>query len=128
MGFLPFAAVNALALQAATAAAGAALTDDTPVLLSWTAPDDGQLHRFAALAALAVTDDAAGGQADLTWTSPDGTAQDEQVFAADLTTGSYPLDTGYALQLIAPGTTVSWVQSSALTGGAAALYAEIWGS
>ena len=128
MGFLPFAITDAFALQVTTGPGGQALADSTAAVVSWTAPDDGQLHRFTAFAALAITDDETGGQVDLKWTSPDGTDQDETVFAADLTAGSYPADSGYLMQLVAPGSTVSWSQATALTGGASVLYAEIWGS
>lgn len=114
-------------LLASTGAAGTPLTAGTPVFLTWTAPNDGNLHRIQVFSALNVTSSETGGAVGLGWTQPDGSviAAAAQLFAAGL-----GISTNWTPQfrLVKAGTSVTVAQTSGLSGGAAVLYAEIWGS
>ena len=114
-------------LLATTGIGGFALQDATPTILSWTAPSDGNMHRILTLGLLRVTSAETGGEIQSNGTSPDGSAFTG--FTNDA--GSHGSSGHYTLDifpvLIAPGTTYYTVQTSALTAGAAVLWAEIWG-
>lgn len=114
-----------LQLQATTGISGVALANGTPTITSWTAPSDGNMHRFMAISSLHVTSAETGGLVNVTWTAPGGAAGSASLMNSNLGTGlwydSAPL-------LLAPGATVSIVQASALTAGAATIWAEIWAS
>ncbi|HEV2353208.1 MAG TPA: hypothetical protein VGR89_03110 [Puia sp.] len=124
MSFIPFIGNPNLNLQAATPLAGVALINGTPTILSWTAPNDGVMHRFAIMADLHVTTLEVGGAVNNGWTAPDGTAGTSTIFAAAQAAGIYR--SGIFGTLIQPGSTVTVFQT-ALTGGASLLWAEIWG-
>ncbi len=120
--------LGGLALQATTGPAGYALVNGTGTVISWTAPNDGNMHRFLVTASQHVTSAETGGQMKITLTTPDG-----------YTNGSITLynggsGTGFAppsqvpVGLIEAGTAVIVTQTSALASGAAVLWAEIWGS
>lgn len=126
MGNFPFGATPALALQAATPAAGFALQNATPTVLSWTAPADGLLHRVAVFAALDVTVATTGGALFVGYHDPAGTFTEHQLYAAAQAVGS-PAPASYNI-MVQAGQSVQILQTSAMTAGAAALWAEIWGS
>lgn len=131
MTFTPFAGPAPLQVQDTTGPAGFALVNATPTILSWTAPDDGQLHRVILGAVLHVSAAETGGEVAVNWTGPFAGAQvhTSAVYAAGLAadvSGQYP-SVG-SMFIIGPGTTLSIFQLSALTAGAATLWAEIWGS
>lgn len=110
---------------ATTGPAGVALIDGTQTILSWTAPDDGQLHQFNVIGALEVTAAETGGTIITSYTQPDGATATPALFAAAQGVGT----TGNVNNRLIPGgTTISVQQSSALTAGASVLYCEIWGS
>jgi hypothetical protein len=118
-----------LQLQAATPAAGVALVNGTPNIITWTTPSDGRLHRFMVAASNVITVSETGGAIQVAWTAPDGST----AVAWTLFTGNQAPGYNFALsalnpQLAAPGTVVKVVQSTALSVGAAAAWAEIWGS
>jgi hypothetical protein len=114
-----------LELQASTGPDGFALQNGTPTILSWTAPNDGQMHRVLLLAGLNVTSDETGGQVKLTLTQPDGSTRGPTIFSAAQSAGTQGvIQDG----LVKAGSTVTLAQSSALTGGAAVVFAELWGS
>lgn len=120
------AAGSALQLQAATPAAGFALTAGTPTLLTWTPPNDGKQHRFIITASMHVTVATTGGEVDADFTLPDGTATSEQIYTATQGTGApWPNDVS---RVVKAGAAVTVVQSSPVTAGAALVWAEIWGS
>ena len=120
------AALGGLGLVATTGVDGFALQDATPTILTWTAPDDGHLHLATLSAFLSVTEAETGGDLTASFSAPDGTSQsDYGVFSGGLTVGQ-GLPTQPQTYLIAPGGTFSFVQYSALTAGAAKVYAEIW--
>ena len=117
-----------LARVAATAAAGFALQNATPTILEWTTPDDGQIHAISTFAALNVTAATTGGA--LAWVLEiDGVSTQQPVFNAGLGVALYQGSNGYPSGYeVGPNTTVKLLQTSAMTAGAARLYAEIWAS
>jgi hypothetical protein len=127
MGNYPFGGNPALALQAATPVAGFALVNSAPTILTWNVPNDGQLHRFIVAASMDVTVNEVGGLVGMAFTMPDGTFVPVNIFAANANVGFNPLFNAYPY-VVGPGTTVTVRQFTALTLGAAVLWAEIWGS
>lgn len=125
MGFTPFS--QQLGLLATTGINGFALQNGTPTILSWTAPNDGQLHRVQIANSRSVGSTETGGAVGITYTDPGGTTTTISVSTGGSPGGgtfSYP--TPYIV--IGAGTTISVVQTSALTSGAATWWVEIWGS
>jgi len=111
-------------LQATTGPNGFALQNGTPNILSWTAPPDGQLHRFMVIGDTVVTSAETGGAVSCTFTSPTGAPH-----AGTLDAGGNAGGTKNWNQLtgiVAAGTTVTVAQSGALTVGAAVTFAELW--
>ena len=116
-----------LVRQAATPVAGYALINGTGNVITWTAPNDGAEHRFAALAAISVATNETGGAIIITGTNPDGTAFSHSLSAGGSSVGDVQAANSF-LRVIEAGSTVTVQQSTALTLGAATLWAEIWGS
>jgi hypothetical protein len=127
MTFMQQYATPALGLLAATPAAGFALQNATPTILTWTAPNDGNLHRVIVVGELIVTSGQTGGAVSLEFTDPGGTARTRTVWAGGLSSGYNNVPVGL-LQTVEAGTTVSVVQTSAQSGGAATTWSELWGS
>jgi hypothetical protein len=110
---------------ASTGVAGFALQNATPTILTWTAPNDGQMHRVLVLGEVKVTGAQTGGAVSLTFTYPDGSASPvASVNAGGSGAGYHGLANN--VFLVAPGTTVTLAQTSAQTAGAATLWAELW--
>ena len=118
--------LHAPRLQATTGPAGFALQNGTPTVISWTAPNDGQLHRALFFGSMHVTAAETGGQVNFSYTLPDGTANGVTAAAGGAGTG--PQNVFFYTVVVQAGSTVSVVQATALTLGAAVLWAEIWGS
>jgi len=116
-----------LAQQAATAAAGFALQNATPTIISWTAPSDGNLHRVQIFASMSVGSAETGGTVSYEGTNPDGSTFVHTLFTGG-NAGPGEVQPSAQLRIVKAGTTVSIVQTSALTSGAATVWAEIWGS
>jgi hypothetical protein len=114
-----------LALQATTGITGYALVNGTGTIISWTAPNDGNLHRVLVFMIDHVTTALVGGVIGASMTLPDGFAYSPQLLSST-TTGAHNIST--AVYLIEPGSTFSVTQQNAMTAGAAVLWAEIWGS
>jgi hypothetical protein len=113
---------------AATSAAGYTLVNGTGTILSWTAPNDGALHRVMVVGTLHVTSAETGGTINVNFTAPDGTSGANQaLFSASHGGGVFGPDKPGTL-IVQAGTVVSVQQGSALTVGAAVLWAEIWAS
>lgn len=128
MSLQPFTTLVAMARQAATAFAGYTLVNGTGTIISWAIPNDGQLHRFTVFASEDVISATTGGAITVSWTLPDGTAASFVILpATQAATGFVAAQVSYQV-LARPGTTVTVTQSSALTGGSAVAWAEIWGS
>lgn len=121
--------LNSLRLQDTTGLGGFTLQDATPNIIAWTAPDDGNMHRAALFTTLIVTEAMTGGLIECSFTDPAGTARDRSVYPSEATAGYYTQG-GDTPQLwnVAPGSVCILNQGSALTAGAAVLWAEIWGS
>jgi hypothetical protein len=123
-GFLPPAAAPALALVASTGPGGFALQNGTPNILTWTPPADGQLHQFQLFGELIVASTATGGALSVAFTDPGGAGRTPSVLAGSQGAGFHALT---AQQLTCEaGQQVALTQSSALTGGAATLWATLW--
>ncbi len=116
----------AMMLLAATGTAGFALQNGTPTLLTWTAPSDNQLHRVLLISGQNVSVAETGGAVGLSFTAPNGTGGTASVYAGGSGTGLSAAT--YIGRLVQAGTVVSLAQTSALTLGAAVVWAEIWGS
>ncbi len=130
-----FPPVASLALLATTTATGYTLANGTGTILSWTAPSDGNLHRVTLFAVKSVTTGETGGQITFGSLSgagnghlnPDNAANWATVFPGGQSAGGRSLN-GVPELIIGAGNTVYLYQSSALSGGATTLWAEIWGS
>jgi hypothetical protein len=119
---LASAVAATLSQVATTGAAGTALVNGTPTILSWTAPNDGSLHVVSVFSVIKVTTLEVGGLVQLLATTG-GTAGTYTLMAAALGVG---VTLGLATTAVVdPGTTVSIVQGSALTVGAATLFATM---
>lgn len=130
MTLQPFtASARPLGLLATTGAAGFALVNGTPNVITWTAPNDGGIHRVLLMAALRVAVTEVGGAVSLTFTTPDNNPFTVLVVPGAAVAGLALISAaGNAFLPVLAGTTVTVAQSSALTLGAATLWAELWGS
>jgi hypothetical protein len=117
-------AFGGLTPQAQTPVAGFALQDATPTILTWNVPDDGNLHYFLVYAILNVSSPETGGQVIIKFTDPSGAAHTFQLLAAGLSGENAPAVLPLAVE---SGSTVSVAQNSALSAGAATLWAAIFG-
>ena len=125
MSELPFAVAPVMGLLAATPVAGFALANGTPNILSWTAPNDGQAHRVLIFSSQHVTSLETGGQVTSTYAAPDGGAGTVTLYGGG--SGAGVQTSGYSA-VVQPGSTVVVKQATALTAGAALVWAELWGS
>ena len=110
---------------AATPAAGVALTGATPTFLTWTSPNDGNLHLVILFMGLQVTTLQVGGAVSFNWTEPSttgGTPETVVLFAGGLAVGQ---NWTTQLHIVPPNTTVTYTQSSAQTSGAAQTWASL---
>jgi hypothetical protein len=117
-----------LALQATTGATGYALVNGTGNVITWTPPNDGNLHRVLLLSGTRITSTETGGQVQLTYTDPSGGSVTLTIFTGGTSAGYAAPNFGQSVAMVQAGTAVTLKQSSALTGGAAVMWAEIWGS
>lgn len=113
-------------LQAATPAGGFALQNATPVILTWTAPNDGLLHRVMVAGSLFAVAAETGGNVNLLYTDPAGNANSVPIWAGGLTGANSPTAKFVSVKA---GTTVTLQQTVALSaGGPTMVWAELWGS
>lgn len=125
MDTFPFAQVPALQLQATTGPAGYALANGTGNIVTWAVPNDGALHRFLIVANLLVTSAETGGAVGLSaLLSPSGASHSPGLLAGGAAAGLTQVNNAYFAQA---GSVVTLAQTSALTAGAAVLWAELWG-
>lgn len=118
-----------LASKAATPAAGFALQNATPTIISWTAPADGANHRAEILGEVVISSTETGGSIQVQFTCPDGGTRTLNLINGGLGAGiQVAAFAGNNSFIIASGSTVNVNQSTALTAGAATAYLEIWGS
>jgi len=113
-----------LSKVADTGASGYTLVNGTGNIITWTAPNDGNLHTAVLVVSWEVSSSETGGQ--MTWgtTMPGGHSPTLSVSAGGQGAGGYLLAAeGMA---VAPNATATFRQASALSGGAAIAYAQIW--
>jgi hypothetical protein len=120
--------LGGLVMVAGTGIAGFALQNGTPTILSWTAPNDGLLHRVTLFGLIHVTSLETGGQVSMQYFGPFGgaTAHTSTILAAGLAADTGGQAANFFNVPVGPGTTVTVAQTSALTAGAATLWAELW--
>lgn len=116
-----------LVLQAATPVAGFALVNGTPNIIGWTAPNDGQQHRFTVFTIMDITAAETGGTVNVNFTMPNGVAAGYTILTGGAGAGQNFNQTTQTF-ICKAGTAVTVVQATALTAGAATMWAEIWGS
>lgn len=109
-----------LGLLATTTPVGVPLINGTQTILSWTAPQDGQLHRVEVFCTEVVTNATTAG---ITQVTVNGTAT--TLISGGQAVGS---QIGQAQVILQPGGTITIRQNTAMTAGAATVYAELWGS
>lgn len=128
MGSTPWGPVAPLGLVAATPyPAGFPLQNGTPVIATWTAPNDGRQHRVVCYAGQHVLSATTGGQINLTFTGPDGGSPPVGIFPSGLPGGYTPSTNGPGY-IVKAGTQVIVQQVAAVTVGAATLFLELWAS
>ena len=122
-----------LELQIATPYIGFTLVNGTPDIITWTAPNDGQLHRFEIYARLIVSSDMTGG-AIYAYTngslphSVNGSGCYLWYSASTIGAGDYPLQkisSGYGSDykgILGSGEKLTITQETALTMGAGIFY------
>jgi hypothetical protein len=119
---------GSLAKQAATPATGFALINGTPTIISYTTPNDGNIHTAIVSIAKIVTSTETGGQINITYTIG-GQAQNLVLLGGANAPGVF--FTANAIRyvmMVDPNTTVSIVQAVALTAGASVVYVELFGA
>jgi hypothetical protein len=118
-----------MTLQATTGINGYALVNGTGTIISWTPPNDGNMHRSVVFAMLNITSTETGGELAIEFYGPSSAGGNLAfgLFSPNLGAGWEGITSWIAI-LSAPNEPVAITQYSALTGGAAVLYAEIWGS
>lgn len=117
-----------LSRVATTGPNGFALQDATPTILSWTAQNDGNLHIAILAVVIKVSSAETGGAISIDESG--AIAANTQLTAGSLGPGTWFFfgNSAYTPVPVAPGGAFALVQSSALTAGAATVYAEIWAS
>lgn len=110
---------------AATAVGGVALINGTQTIISWTAPNDGALHRVFVIFDANITVATTGGATQYTYTNPGGVSQSPSLVAGTQTTGAKH---AFDAAIVEANTTVTVSQTSAMTAGTETVWAEIWAS
>jgi hypothetical protein len=123
MSFTPFPPGPPVAQPVTSATAGYTLINGTGNILVYNVPNDGLVHTVNVATNMNVASLETGGQIQVLFTTPDGTAQTFQQHAAGLAAG---LARTNSACLCKPGTTVTLQQSTALTAGAAVLWGSMW--
>lgn len=119
------ATLGALALQAATPAAGYTLVNGTGNIITWTAPNDGNLHWVLLIAELSVTTIQVGGNISVNAQTPDGTSGTFQIYPGSQGVGAQNMS--FCVYVLRAGATFTVEQNGAQTSGAAKFWAGVWG-
>jgi hypothetical protein len=124
-----------MTVVAATTTAGYTLVNATGTILTWTAPNDGKLHRAKLFYIEHVTSNKTGG--GITFGSlsgagngtltPDGAAGWQTVQAGGEAAGARAAENVMEL-IVGAGNTIYLYQNSAMSAGASVAWAEIWAS
>lgn len=113
-------------VSAETSATGVALIDGTQTILSVTVPNDGKVHTLLALCGLKnVTTALTGGVLAYHWTLTSGTLFTQPTTGVTVGVHSRNIVGSFTAVTLKPGTTVTVTQSTAMTAGAAKVYAKI---
>jgi len=129
MTFHPLAPVPGLAVLAATPAAGYTMINGTGTIITWTAPNDGNLHYVLVFSIKHVTSNETGGDVNLAFTNPAGGTKTTDFIGAGKTIDDYACDfPQWQFLVTTGGGTVTLAQNTALTGGASKVYAALWGA
>ena len=114
---------------ASTGTAGYTYINGTGPILSWTAPNDGQMHRVLLIGQIrSITVPQTGGAIVMSMEYPDGSgAPSPSVNAGGNGTGGFHAFSN-SVFLIQPGSTITLQQSTAQTTGSTVLWAELWAS
>ena len=121
--------VSGLQKVGSTGLPGFTLINGSINIFSWTPPNDGNMHRVAIFSSLTVTSAETGGKIAVNFNDPSNTAQSRQLYGPGLGIGYNNPSSGSPLLVpVYPGVPVVLVQATALTVGAAQLWAEMWGS
>lgn len=115
---------SGLAVVARTPAAGIALVNGTPNLLTWTTPNDGQIHTFMVSGGSNTTVAATGGAIQIQWTTF-GVVQITQIDAGGHGVGIFQIF--LSPRMADPNTQVVISQQTALTAGAVAAALSLLG-
>ena len=114
-----------LTLQVATASAGYTLVNGTGTIITWTTPNDGNVHHVHLYAYVYATSTMTAGQVNGVFTDPAGHANNVSLVAGGIATAGSAWNTWDVL--VEANTAVTVSQGTALTGGAAKCWAAIWG-
>lgn len=113
--------------MASTGAAGYTLVNATGNILTYTTPNDGQMHRVMVVGEVKVTSAQTGGAIGLTFTYPDGSTSPTASINAGGSGAGYHGLSNVTFD-VAPNTTVTLQQTSAQSAGAAVSWFELWGA
>ena len=116
--------------QATTGPAGVALINNTQTVLTWTAPSDGLTHIVEVFAWKRVATSETGGAVFVKITEQGGSIVQSgtALFAGGQANADYPFPGGLTQFMVNAGAIVEIDQTSALSGGASTVFAEIWAS
>jgi hypothetical protein len=128
MGTIPNpVSVPALEVQSSTGIDGFTLQDATPTILSWTVPNDGNMHNCMLFGEVVVSSDTTGGAISINYLDPAGGSRTFTAFAGSYaSTGAKSQSAGVQLS-VAPNQTVTVTESTAQSAGAAIFYGTLWG-
>ena len=128
-GSISSGGITLLERQAATTTSGYTLVNSTGNILTWTSPNDGAQHRYKVFAQQVVTSAMTGGEIAIVFTAVNGTVETQQFSAPALSAGFYgPGSFAFLDGLVEANTTLTIEQFTAMSAGAAILWAEIWAS
>lgn len=111
-------------LVATTGIVGFNLAATSGDIITWTAPNDGNMHRVMTIVEMHVTSALTGGQVQAVHNPPDGGSYNAQIIAANSAAGYHNISN--PVYLVAPGGTFAVHQGSGVSAGAGVVWAEIW--
>ena len=112
---------------ATTGPNGFALQNGTPTILSWTAPNDGALHDVLIMATEEITVALTGGIVAAGWNTTNYFTRVFDNTAVDVYPGPFnSLGRAPICFSVLPGGQALLFQYSAVTAGAATIYADMW--
>ncbi len=121
------AAPAGIPITAETSSTGVALINGTQTILTATVPNDGKPHTLIYWYIKHVITAITGGAVAMDWTSLIGTAYNDATSVVSVSYNYHPPATAVkgTHMNVKPGATVTFNQTSAMTAGAAKVYAKI---